>query len=80
MADKTPVSLARYKARKKQEEVSNGPETSNDSPALKPKFDPDTYFQTITEQNAKAKEREVADKAKRNALTKRRYKIKDTEK
>ena len=64
-------------ARRKAKET----ETTTDSPTLKqPKFNPDTYFAGVMEQNRKAKAKEVEDKAKRNKLTKRRYKIKDTEK
>jgi len=63
-----PIDL---EARRKAKEVSN------DSPSMKPKFDPDTYFAEIMKANAKAKAKEVEAKAKRNKLTKRRYNIEE---
>lgn len=78
MSDK-PIDLD---AKRKAKEA----ETTNESPTVSaatfllnmaPKFDPDTYFREIMEANRKAKAKEVEAKAKRNALTKRRYRIED---
>lgn len=72
MSDK-PIDLD---AKRKAKEA----ETTNESPTMAPKFDPDTYFSEIMKANRKAKAKEVEAKAKRNKLTKRRYRIEDTEK
>jgi len=69
MSDK-PIDL---EARRKAKEA----ESTNDSPSMKPKFNPDTYFAEIMKANAKAKAKEVEAKAKRNKLTKRRYRIEE---
>ena len=67
-----PIDLdARRKAK------AEAAETTTESPTMKPNFDPETYFKGVLEQNRKAKAKEVEAKAKRNKLTKQRYRIED---